>query len=380
MRTAHQPRRGVALVLVLVTLSIFFVMAAFSMNVAYMQLVRTELRAATDAAARAGTEALARLDSQAAAVQAAINVAAANKINGEPLNLTAADIQLGAASVSPSGQWTFQPGASPISAVRVNADKVTPLILPGVTGVSSFSPSRTATAAFAETEICLVVDRSHSMCFDFSGVDWAYPAGIPAAPPDQIIYPPHPSDSRWAALDYAVDQFLSVIQTNNATQSVSLVTWGSEITLAHYEGSLTGRTFPMSALDVPLTTNLSAISTAITNRGNDIMLGGTNVSAGIDHGVQVLTGAGTHDYASKIMILMTDGQWNEGRSPLEAAQDAKLANITIHTVTLLDSANQQDMIDVALATGGRHFHASDAAALTSAFEEIARYLDVVLID
>ncbi len=97
MRTNQRNRRGTAFIMLLVSMGVFFIMAAYSLNVAYMQLVRTEMRAATDAAARAGTEALARLDSETAAVQAAINIAALNKVNGLPLTLTAADIQLGAA-------------------------------------------------------------------------------------------------------------------------------------------------------------------------------------------------------------------------------------------------------------------------------------------
>ncbi len=373
-------RRGSAFVFVLITLAIFFVMAAFSMNVAYMQLVRTEMRAATDAAARAGTEALARLDSEPAAIQAAIDIAAANKVNGAPLVLTAADIELGAATRSVTNHWTFDPNGLPVSSVRVNADKTTPLMLPGITGVNSFHPQRSSTAAFSETEICLVVDRSHSMCFDLSGVDWVYPAGTPPAPPDPVIYPPNAVGSRWAALANGVNEFLTIVENDNALQRVALVTWGSDITLATYEGDLTGRTFPASSFDVPLGTNFPAVSTSIANRGDDVMLGGTNLSSGIDLGVQVLTSPATHAYATKTMIVMTDGQWNEGRDPVEAALEAKQVGITVHTVTFLDSANQQDMIDVATATGGRHYHASDAATLEAAFSAIARNLSVVLID
>jgi len=380
MRTIQKLRRGVAFILVLVTLGIFFVMAAFSMNVAYMQLVRTEMRAATDAAARAGTEALARLDSQPAAIQAAIAVAAANKVNGEPLLLTSDDIQLGRATRNAAGQWTFDSTATPVTSVRVHADKVTPLVLPGITGVNAFTPQRTATAAFSENEICLVVDRSHSMCFDLSGVNWVYPEGTPAAPPDPVVHPPHANGSRWAALAGAVQDFLAILSTNNSAQRIALVTWGSEITLANYEGALTGRTFPASSLDVQLGTNFGAVSSAIANRGNDVMLGGTNLSAGIDMGIDLLTGPNTKAYASKTMIVMTDGQWNQGRAPSEAALEAKQAGITIHTVTFLDGANQQDMINVAAITGGLHYHASDAATLEQAFQEIARHLPLVLID
>jgi len=43
-------RRGGMLVLIAVTLPLVIIMASFAVNVAWMQLVRTELRTATDAA------------------------------------------------------------------------------------------------------------------------------------------------------------------------------------------------------------------------------------------------------------------------------------------------------------------------------------------
>ena len=64
MRTTHystrnNPRRqGAMLVLITVALSLVIIMAAFAVDVAWMQLVSTELRTATDAASRAGAKTL----------------------------------------------------------------------------------------------------------------------------------------------------------------------------------------------------------------------------------------------------------------------------------------------------------------------------------
>lgn len=376
----QKKRRGAALILVMGVLVVVIVMAAYCINVAYMQLVRTELRAATDAAARAGAEALSREDSTEAAVSAAIAAAAKNKVGSSGLAITESDVRIGKATQDSKGKWEFAEGATPYSAVRVNSAQSTPLMMFGVTGRQSFSPSSVSTAAFSENEICLVVDRSHSMCFDLSGVDWAYPAGTPIAPPDPVVYPPNPVGSRWAALESGIQEFLDACQTTNATQRISLVTWGSEITLANYEGALTGREFPASFLDLPLTTDTTSVMSAITARGADVMLGGTNMSSGIDLGISVLTGPDTHAFASKTMIIMTDGKWNAGRNPNDAAKDAKKKDITIHTVTFLDTADQTDMKKVAKTAGGKHFHASDKATLESAFRELATHLPVVLTD
>ena len=367
--------------LVLGLMGVLLMVAAFALNVAYMQLVRSELRAASDAAARAGAEALARLESADAAKQAAVNIAAANNVAGSPLALSLTDITIGhSKQQGNSGKWIFEDNKKPYTSVRVNSTTNAQLLMFGVTGRQSFDPETVSTAAFSENEICLVIDRSHSMCFDHTGVDFAYPPGVPLPPPDPIVYPPDAAGSRWASLYAGVDVFLNAIATANATQRVSLVTWGSEITLSHYEGQLTGRTFVPATLESPLATDLSLIRTPLIARGNDVMLGGTNMSAGIDLGVSVLTGPDSHDFATKIMILMTDGKWNEGRDPIQAAQDAKNADITIHTVTFLENADQSDMQNVASTTGGEHYHASNAAELQTAFTEMAKHLPVVLID
>ena len=377
----RRTRRGTALILVVVMIGVFLIIAAASINVAYMQLTRSELRAATDAAARAGAEALARTDSPSQAIQRAIDIAATNKVAGQSLVLDASDISIGhATQKGNSGKWTFHENQTPYSSIRVSSDISSPLLMSGVTGRSTFQPDVVSTAAFSVNEICLVIDRSHSMCFDLSGTDFSYPTGTPIAPPDPVIYPPNATGSRWASLEAAVNVFLASITSANATQRLALVTWGSEITLASYEGGLTGREFPASVVDSPLTTDHSVIQGKILARGDDVMLGGTHMSAGIDMAVEVLTGPDSHNYATKIMVLMTDGKWNMGTNPKQSALDAKKANITIYTVTFLDTADQTDMQQVAKTTGGQHYHASNQAELEDAFRDIARHLPVVLID
>ena len=44
--------------------------------------------------------------------------------------------------------------------------------------------------------------------------------------------------------------------------------------------------------------------------------GGTNLSAGLDRAVQILTGTNGRVLSDKIIILLTDGQWNAGRDPV----------------------------------------------------------------
>ena len=68
--------------LIAICLPLFIIAAAFAVDVAYMQLARTELRTATDAAARAGAKTLSMSQNQTTARAAAVAAAAKNKVAG----------------------------------------------------------------------------------------------------------------------------------------------------------------------------------------------------------------------------------------------------------------------------------------------------------
>ena len=84
-------------------------------------------------------------------------------------------------------------------------------------------------------------------------------------------------------------------------------------------------------------------------------------------------------FAVKTMVVMTDGLHNSGGDPVAAAKKAAKKNITINTVTFSTEADFARMKAVAEATGGKHFHAADAAVTRSNLPrnsvDIARYAD-----
>src|SRR5262245_58435464 len=88
----QKSRRGAIVVLVAIMIIVFLASVAFSVDVSYMQLTRTKLRAATDAAARAAGEGLSREQDIDYARQVAKDIAAANQVAGEPLLLDDSDI------------------------------------------------------------------------------------------------------------------------------------------------------------------------------------------------------------------------------------------------------------------------------------------------
>jgi len=370
-------RRGAILILVAILMVVFVAMAAFSVDAAYMLLVRTELRVATDAAARAGAEALSRLQDADAAVEAAIAAGARNDTAGSSLTLTSSDVILGSSELQPDGSWLFTAGGEPYSAMMVNgrrtansASGAVPLFFGRLLGVDFFAPEVSSVATQLDRDICIVLDRSGSMAFDLSGSDWHYPPGIPDYPAGYCT-PPHPTLSRWAAAATSLDAFLDKLTESTPVEHASLVTFASA-------GGWCSGQYSASDIEVGLTSDFAKVKDAMATRSESPIPGGTSISAGIDTAVQLLTSDDSRRYAAKTIVLMTDGVHNSGRSPISSAEDAIEQNIVIHTITFSDGADQQQMQEVAKVAQGNHYHAPDAEALTDAFVEIALTLSVVL--
>ena len=105
-----------------------------------------------------------------------------------------------------------------------------------------------------------------------------------------------------------------------------------------------------SAANFSWSSNRNSIENSIATRSASAVGGGTILSAGLDQAVQVLTGTNGRSLSKKVIILLTDGEWNAGRDPVLAAQDASAAGITIHCVSMLTST-QATLTQVASITG-----------------------------
>lgn len=388
------------LVLIAFMLTVFLVMIVFAVDVSYMQLTRSELRAAADAAAKAGVENLRRTQSETFARDAAINIASLNSIAGKPFYITGDNIEFGQVALQGDGSWNFQPRVQPFRAMRVSAklDKGSAtgpvnLFFAGMFGHSTFSPSIVAVAAQFDQDIVLALDRSHSMTFDLSGVDWKYPPGIPAYPLGMTLAP-HPTLSRWAALMKAVDLFDEILSHANMQPRVGMVTWSSEITKNSYEYTLTKATSAVTARDLELTDPAAnggsnsgpgkgqkkGLLKKISPRALNVMLGATNMASGLTEALNMILADKSKPLAKKSIVLMTDGLWNHGTDPVEVAKTAKANAVIVHTVTFLPGAEQAAMTQIATITGGRHFYAKNAAELEAAFRELAFMMPVMLTE
>jgi hypothetical protein len=216
------------------------------------------------------------------------------------------------------------------------------------------------------------------MCWDLSGLTFSYPAPIFSNIALGVETPPQ-SGSRWMGLQSAVQSFCSVITGANGATRVGVVTWASPITVTSQEFLLTGQTSPGVTLDQDLTSDMTAIYTSVYAHSQQLMMGGTDMSSGMNEGIAVLTGNSSRPFANKIMILMTDGQWNVGVDPVTVAYTAKSQNIKIHCICFLPNADQTTCQQIASITGGQFFYATDSAALAAAFQQIAYSLPVALI-
>jgi Ca-activated chloride channel family protein len=367
----RRDRRGAMLVLIAVCLPLLIIMAAFAVDVAWMQLSRTELRTATDAAARAGAKELSMAQSTSAARTRAKAAAKRNLVAGSPLVLTDADIQIGKSVQSGTNtRFTFSNGGAKPNAVRVFGKKTegsasgpVDLLFSGVLGVDVFEPTESAVSSQLDRDICLVVDRSGSMMWVLTGGS-SYPKGT------KECDPPHPTKSRWGALASAVEAFLQELDTTVQQENVALASYSSNTTEC-------GNKYKISQIDEDMTPDYSKIRSDMTKLSSKPVKGSTAISAGIDEGIKVLTGSKTRPFAIKTMIVMTDGIHNQGPEPLLSAKTAATKDITIHTITFSEDADIARMKAVAAAAGGKHFHAEDQAQLIKIFRDIAATLPVL---
>jgi Flp pilus assembly protein TadG len=366
-------RRGAMMVLIAICLPLCIIMAAFAIDVAWMQLVRTELRTSTDAAARAGAKQLSLAQDVNSARNKAKETAKRNLVAGDPLLLADKDIVFGnGTQASDISRFKFAAGGVKPNAVQVTGRRTkgsltgpVDLLFAGVLGVRQFQPTELATSTQLDRDICLVVDRSGSMMWTLTG------SSLPPGAPD--CGPPDPTRSRWGALNIAVNAFLTELDKTGQDEHVALVSYSSNITQCGY-------TYHISDINSNLVSDYAVIRDAMKTLSSKPVKGSTAISAGIDDGIVVLTGKKIRPFAVKTMIVMTDGIHNLGPEPVLSARKAAKKDIVIHTITFSSDADIKRMEDVAAATGGRHFHAPTAADLAKIFKEIASTLPVLTTD
>ena len=370
---ANTRRRGAITALFAILLPIILVIASFGLYVAWSQLVRTELRTATDFAARAGAKRLSMDQSQAAGTAAAIDAASRNTVGGAPLVLAARDIDFGISQQinGVAGRFSFQPGGNRVNGVRVRAgfqgNDATTSFLARIAGLNSPEFNHDATATNLDRDICVVIDRSGSMTSPvnstFNGT--SQPCG------------PLPSSCRFAALANAVDAFIDELNRTPQQELVCLASYSSNVRYRCGDRIIRYRE---SEIHSSLTNNPNSLRGPIQAMLRQGVNGSTAIGSGLRSGIQAVQGPGARPFASPTIVLLTDGNQNEGINPTVIARQAAALDIVVHTITFSRGADQRLMQQVAGITGGKHFHADSSGDLNEVFREVARTLPVLLTE
>ncbi len=379
-------RRGAMVPLFAVVIIVLLAAALFSVDIAYIQLSCTQLRSAVDNSAKAAAAALANGATPEEAKAIAIEVASKNNVGGRQLSIDASQIELGSLRPQSSGRWTFLPSESPLVAARIDVrlqenESGGPLSLffGRVFGVNEFRPSSRATAGNLQTDIVLAYDRSHSMCFDCTGVDWQYPPGVPP-PYESIKYAPSNTGTRWQSLMRATDIFFTEVDKNSVPPRIGLVSWASTIGTSSFEYAMTGMTSPEVTYETPVGASSTDMRSKLQAKSTVPMLGGTNMTAGLRAALNHLLAADDGKPRWRMIILFSDGEWNTGGDPATLIPALKAANVQVHTIRMLVSPKTTTMQDIAEATGGKLFVTNNDAEMADAFREIAGTLPVALIE
>jgi Ca-activated chloride channel homolog len=327
-------RRGAMLPLIAFLLPVLIIFLGFSVDLAYMQNTRMELRAATDAAARAGAVQLVQSESESLARNAAKEMAESNIVAGRTLQIRDSDVQIGRSTQSAAGDWSFVEGGKPFNAVRVTGDRSTGSIVGGVPlffnqfyGGRPFEPKITAVSTFLNFDISLVLDRSGSM-----------------------------KGQKLTDLKNAVKAFVDELKKTDGEEQLALSTYSSKSNVVE-----------------ELTFNYDDIIKASNNITAD---GLTAIGLGLYDGLNALFGDGKRNLAMPVVVLMTDGMHNVGVEPMVPAKVAASKNVPVYTISFGKDADIKRMRAIAEATGGKHYHPKTGEDLSEVFREIARTLPV----
>ncbi len=339
-------RKGAMMVLIAIMMIAFMATVAFTVDIAFMHLTRTELRTATDAASKAAAIELSETNDRDAAIARGQQIALQNTVAGDGLSIAGGDFDFGRSAQLQNGKFEFDASASPINSVRVNGDRTrgsidgpVNLFFGNVLGFDTFEPTQVATAAASARDIALVLDVSGSMQQTDAG------GGL----------------SRRQALINAVNDFINELEASSPNSQLSITTYSTQ-----------------ARRDLPLTDNLAQVRAIV----NGLPAAGfTNIFRGLRLGSDSLEqDPNRKGFAQRSIVVMTDGNFNVGGTPIPSANLAANRGHTIHAITFSSGANQNIMRQVANIGSGQHFHADDAGDLSEAFREIARTIAVTLTE
>ncbi len=364
-----ESRQGAALVLIMVLIVALICLGGLTVNWSYINLVNTEMQIATDASARAANRVYVASGDLDSAVVTAQMLAEKNLVNAAPLQFRRENFELGnSVRKNVDQRYQFTPTSEGGNALRVSISKsekspsgAVELIFPMFNGRRTVDIHRQSISTQLELDIVLVIDRSGSMAYA-ANEKAEFPPIPNAAPFGWFFGDPAPRESRWLDTVDAVKLFLMELKKSPQNEHVALVSYADN-----------------AKRDVALTTDYDQILTSLGVYTARFESGGTNIGDGMRQAMNHLT-ANQHarPWATKVVIVMTDGIYNRGPNPVSMAGTLAKNGVMIFTVTFSDEANRHDMRRAAERGGGESFHASTAEDLKSVFAEIAKRMPTLI--
>ncbi|MDA1017800.1 MAG: VWA domain-containing protein, partial [Planctomycetota bacterium] len=267
---------------------------------------------------------------------------------------------------------TFTAGNDHPNSVHVFATQTDePFLFGKVMGHKTFGASASAisTSADSSLDIMLTLDLSGSMLYQ-----GRIQALRQAAPVFVDVIDELGSTDKIGMMGLSADP--SSFDYEEVGGNAELYNSGLHPTAGHHVGVLEQRL----TLDFNLLKN-TALSATSLRAGKYNGWTGTGAALG-DSVHYLLNGAEIRSGAKRIVVLMSDGHANRpaGDGPGYAMQMATYAaanNVTVYTISLGNSTDQELMQNIADTTGGMHFLANGSGAvvltqtLTAAFKDIA---------
>lgn len=351
-------RKGNALFILLALMMVCLSVAGLAINICYLELGRTELQITNDICARAACSTLARTGSTSEAAAAARSMAALNPVFGNELQIGDDHMRFGVATrFELEGDYTFSDSdtANPNSVMlRLEELGEHGIRLPfgNFSEVNEFRPMKESLVAQVELDLAIVLDCSSSMAWPIDAASMPERKNNTAT----ALVP----TARWVAAYAAVSELLTAFEQSAQRESVALCTFNSR-----------------ANTESPLTQDYDSIRKSLAQHLGSFSGGTSNIGLGMAQGMAELSGNQARPWASRAILLVTDGLGNEGKNPMELAQLASNEFIVIHTLTVSNEGNYTLMSSVSDATDGDVLLLG--STLSDSFQDIITRLPIVTI-
>lgn len=355
-------RRGSALIVVAVMMLVALAIASYSINVVYMEFTRTELQISTDLATRAACRALVDTRSKPEAYRSAQRLAQANPVAGQVLTIGYEDLAFSVATrTSESEGYRFSSGTDPNSVhfrsgFFERSANALPMLFPTLGVPVAFRPIKEASATQAELDIAIVLDCSSSMLSSLT--ENAPPEGLLELP----LLTPVPLDARWRLARSGINEMLNEFSESPQSELVSITAFNTAVL---FNLTLSDFYFPIR--------EFLSFQEFVYLGGMSDLSGGLNKA--LDHHADELH---ARPWASRVILLISDGKGNLGPNPLSVAQAVAADNIMLYTVTISNEANKTGMKQLAAIGNGKHFHAETADDFRMIAKSITRRLPILI--